>query len=546
MTRIGVGLIHVLLLAGGAAAAPPVLDYIFPAGGQHGADTSIIVSGKFDPWPAKIWIDCPGVEFKAEKTAGAFAVKIAADAPLGPHLIRAYSADGVSVPRAFIVGGILEQREREPNDSIKQAQLVDKLPTTINGRLEKSGDVDSYAVKLMAGRWLVASVDGYSLGSPIDPILHLLDEHGNKLAFNNDTHNLDPRLAYRIEKSGTYIIQIAGFAYPPAADVRFAGSASSVYRLTLTDGPLVQYAFPAGVARGQKTAVQFFGWNLGQNKIEQVDATALSRQDERLQIIPTGSENVLQLAANDSPELIEIEPNDKPEKAQSVSVPCMINGRIEPAGDQDRFVFSAKKDERFVFRIESAKLHFSLDAVLKIEDATGKQLAQNDDIGYDADPELAWTAPTDGKFIVAIADVTHKGGPEFVYRLEIAHPTPDFRVVADNHFYSIAPGKSGEIKLTLTRLNGFAGKLSAAVEGLPTGVVAPAVDIPTNVNEAKLILTAASDAKPIGQPIRVIVNTAEKSIPPRAANFNLKPTNPGAGDLLFNQTDRLWLVIPPK
>jgi hypothetical protein len=534
------------VVAGHAAAAPPVLDFVFPAGGQRGTTTAITAAGKFDPWPAQIWIDCPGVEFKPESAAGKFAVKIAADAPLGPHLIRLHSAEGVSVPRCFIVGGIPEQLEKEPNDSAKQAQPLDKLPVTINGRLEKSGDVDSYAVKLAAGHWLVAAVDGYSLGSPIDPILHLLDEHGNKLAFNNDTHNLDPRLAYRIEKSGTYIIQIAAFAYPPAADVRFTGSASSVYRLTLTDGPFVQYAFPAGVPRGGKTAVQLFGWNLAQSQIEQADATALPKQNDRLQITGPGLENVLHLAVGDSPELIETEPNDKPDKAQPVSVPCTINGRIEPAGDQDRFIFSAKKEERFIFRVDSAKLHFPLDAVLKVEDSAGKQLAQNDDGNGGADPQLAWTAPADGQFIVAITDITHTGGPDFVYRLEITRPTPDFKAVADNHFYRIEPGKTAEIKLTLTRLNGFEGKLSVSVDNLPPGITAPAVEIPAKANEAKLILTAAADTKPASQPIRVMVSAAEKTIPQRTATFNLKPPNPGAGDLLINQTDRLWLIVAPK
>src|SRR5687768_2966747 len=86
-----------------ARAAAPAVDYIYPAGGQRGESFPVTVGqgradSKIDPWPAKIWIDCAGVTFEAEKNSGAFKATIATDAPEGPHVIRVYNADGTSKP----------------------------------------------------------------------------------------------------------------------------------------------------------------------------------------------------------------------------------------------------------------------------------------------------------------------------------------------------------------------------------------------------------------------------------------------------------------
>src|SRR5439155_2670608 len=132
------------------SAEPPTLDYIFPAGGQQGTTNIVSVGGKFDPWPPKIWIDCPSVQFAAQRNKGAFKVSIATNAPVGPHLLRIFNSDGASVPKSFVIGDENEIAEVEPNDSWKQAQQITNLPVVVNGRLEKSGDVDSFAIRLDA------------------------------------------------------------------------------------------------------------------------------------------------------------------------------------------------------------------------------------------------------------------------------------------------------------------------------------------------------------------------------------------------------------
>ena len=484
--------IFLIICALTARAEVPTLDYLFPAGGQRGTSVTVSGGGKLDPWPAKVWADAPGIEFKAGTNKNTFIVQIAKDVPPGVHLVRAYNAEGASAPRWFVVGEQKEQLEQEPNDNFRQAQLIESLPVTLNGQLEKGGDVDTFAVKLTTGQWLVAGVTAYGIGSPLDPMLHLLDEHGVRIAYATGTQNADPRLTYRVEKSGTYLLQLVAFAHPPQAAVQFTGGKAAVYRLAISAGA------PDGDPQGSKA------------------------------------------------EVLEIEPNNTTGQAQAVTVPVVVKGRIDPAGDEDRFLFTAKQGEQFDFQVHSAKLGFPLDAVLCVEDKAGRQIARDDDSGGSLDPQLAWTAPADGAYVVAVSDLTQKGGSDFVYRLEMKPLRPDYKVVIDNHAYRLEAGKTNEIKLTVTRLHGHKASLGVTFTGLPEGLTAKAMEIPAAGGEVKVTLTAAAEAKAAGQPFRVLVNADDPSQPvSHAAVFELRPKDP-AGDLLITHTDSIWLTVIPK
>ena len=526
-------------------AAAPTVDYLFPAGGQAGTTIPVTVGGKLEPWPVKIWVDSPGLKFTAGKTNGSFNVQIAKDVAPGPHLVRFFNDDGASVLRTFVVGTIPEILEKEPNNHYKQAQIIEKLPVTINGRLEKNGDLDSFAVRVEAGKWLVAQVDGYGLGSPIDPYLHLLDADGGKLAFANDTATFDPLLAWKVEKSGIYILQLAAFEYPPVADVRFAGKESAVYRLTLTDGPYVEHTFPAGARRGAKTELHLLGWNLPDESSE-LDLTGISATQAMFQFMAPGAGKPLALPLSDLPELFEIEPNDNPAQPQAVSFPCVINGRIDPAGDVDRFAFTAKKDEQIEIGLRSAELGFLLDGLLEVEDKDGKQLNQNDDStegGFD--PMLVVETPADGRYVVSVSDLKHQGGRDFIYRLEIKRAESGFRATVDSQSYVLETGKTVEVKVNVDRLNKDKEKLVARVLGLPEGISVKGGEVPGSGGEVKLTLSAPEKCERFSGSIRVIIAASEEK-PERTvlAQFNLKDKE-APSDLLVNQTSDLWLTVKP-
>ncbi len=527
-----------------APAAVPAPEFLFPAGGKVGATVSVTVGGKLDGWPVGAWTDHPGLVFKAATNSGAYSVSIGAGVPPGPHLVRFYNGDGAAEPRAFVVGTRAELLEVEPNDDFRQAQRLANPAVVINGRLEKAGDVDSFSLAATPGQWLVAAVDAYALGSSVDPVVQILDERGVRVAFNHDTHNLDPLVAWRVERAGTYTVQVLGFAHPPASDVAAKGSPAYVYRLTVTTGPFARSAFPAGVQRGSKTPLHLLGWNLTQ-ATQTVDASRAQPADTLLFLpaAPTGDPLWLDLA--DGIELTEVEPNNTATNAQPVMLPATLNGRIGQPGDVDRFTFAAKKNDRFSFQVRAAAVHSPLAARLRVEDTNGVSLAQAEG-GDGTDPRLAWTAPADGNFIVAVSDMYGQGSADHVYRLATAPAPPHFTATLPTHAFFVENGKTNEIKVTVTRVEGFKEKLALSVKGLPEGVTARPVVVPDKSGEVKLELVATADAQAASGPLEILISAPEVRPPlSRAATFSLRGTET-RGDRLINDGHVAWLTVANK
>ncbi len=527
-------------------AAVPAPEFLFPAGSKHGATLDVTVGGKLDGWPVGAWTDHVGLVFKATTNSGVFAVTVGAEVPPGPHLVRFYNGDGAAEPRTFVVGTREEILEAEPNDDFRKAQRLDKTAAVVNGRLEKAGDVDSFAIQAEPGKWIVAAVDCYALGSSVDPVVQILDERGVRVAFNHDTHNLDPLVAWRAERAGTCYVQVYGFAHPPAADVQAKGSAAYVYRLTVTTGPFVRSAFPAGVKRGVKSPVSLLGWNLDQSGATQMVDASHAQPADQLLFVPAGpTGDTLWLDIGDANELVEIEPNDASANAQMVTMPATLNGRIGRPGDVDRFAFTAKKNERFNFQVRAAALHSPLAARLRVEDTNGVSLVQQEG-GDGNDPRLGWNAPADGTFVVAISDMFGNGGWDHVYRIETAPAPPHFTATIPTHAFFVENGKTNEIKVTVARNEGFKDKLVLSVKGLPDGVTAKVPEATDKGGELKLELIATADARAASVPIEILLAAPEVRPPmSRAATFSLRGGET-RGDRLINDGHVAWLTVANK
>lgn len=201
---------------------------------------NVTASGKFDPWPVKAWVDAPGIAFTPADKPGKFTVEIAKDAAPGPHLVRFFNETGASQPRFFIVAPASDTLDAEPNDHFRSPQKIAALPATISGKLDKSGDVDGFAVTLKKGETLTARVEAYVLMSTFDGLLRVVDERGTLLAFNHDGRALDPLLMWTAPRDGTFIVQLMGFVYPATADVRLTGGDGCTYRLHFTTNAAVK------------------------------------------------------------------------------------------------------------------------------------------------------------------------------------------------------------------------------------------------------------------------------------------------------------------
>ncbi len=541
------------LLAGAmsAQAAAPVMEHLYPAGAQRGTTNIVTAIGKQDPWPVEVWTDDARIQFKPERDEGRFSVIIPSDAEPGPRLVRLYNAEGASTVRYFIVSDTNEAEEKEANDEFSKPQALEKLPVIINGRLEKNGDVDSFAVNLEKDQWLIASLEAYVLASTMDGMLRITDTNGLQIAYNHDgNRTLDPFLAWQAPASGTYVVQVMGFPYPANSSINFDGGTGNIYRLHLTTGPYLDYTYPTGVQRGSKAELHVHGWNLpGDGR-----STKLSRETASLP--PTAANvpvrlssfNKLDIPLGSLPELTEAEPNNTTNELQVIEIPSHLSGRIQELGDVDRFAFESKKGQKWEVAVQSDKLGFPLDATLRIEDSNGKELAKNDDANSSADPALVWTAPADGKFTIVISSLLRQGGSNYIYRLSVTEAQPSFRATVAVNNFNLAPGKTNELKATVTRIHGHDGKLVFEASGLPQGVSLVAGDIPAKSGDVTLKLVAKSDVKPFSGHFSISVKDKEANITQKASNELIsRGTNNGVpqgySDLVVKEVDEFWLTV---
>ncbi|MBI3416743.1 MAG: PPC domain-containing protein [Verrucomicrobia bacterium] len=535
-------------------AAGPSLDHFFPVALQLGTTNAVTAIGKFDPWPVKVWVDAPGIEFRAETNAGNFSITIAPDAPIGPHLVRVFNEQGASGPRFLLVTREPQFAEQEPNDDFSKPQIIENFPVWINGRLEKSGDVDCFAVKLNAGQTIIAALEAYTLASPLDAVLRLVDARGVEVAFNHDDgRTLDPFLAWTAKQAGIYVLQVFGFAYPADSTVAFTGNSKCVYRLHLSHGPWLRHTLPLGVQRGMKIKLHGVGWNFGSNSEPsfEFDGSSLPSDCEQTKVRFPGFDNEVVALVGDGVELEEQEPNDSLAEANALKVPGAVTGSIGRVGDEDRFRFVAKKGERLWFQIHSSRLGFPLDAWLKIEDAGGKSLARSDENSM-ADPELEWTAPEDGSFVTAVGSVLHRGGFDHRYRLSVTRTIAGIKAVVAADAFVLEAGKTNEIKVTVTRQFGFAAKLQASAKDLPVGISVAPVDAPEKNGDVTLKLVANADAKPFSGPFEIVVSEVQsKREHVAAASLVTTGINNGVpngySQLVIESVKQLWLTVtsPP-
>ena len=542
-------LICILILASGTAAssAPPKVDWLFPAGAGRGSQVTVQLSDAAGA--VRVWIDqTPGVTAEPAKENGKITVKVAADAEPGVRWLRFHNDEGASVLRPFVIGTLTEVEEKEPNNA--EAQLV-TCPVIVNGRLDKSGDVDAFRMSLKRGQTLVASMlANETLGSPMDGVLQVCDAAGFVLAQNDETHGLDPQIVFTVPRDGDYVVRTFAFPATPDSSINFAGKIDFIYRLTLTIGGFIDHALPMALKAGQANAVTLVGWNL---PAEAARVTITPAKDRAaVTLFHPALANAITLPVREGANLIaagvreaEAQAVDRIAKvalpAVITGLPAAITGRLSERSS-DSFRFPARKGESLRLRVESQSLGFPLDAVLRVTDAAGKQLAESDDGERDKrdarDPALTFKPTADGDCVVSVRDLHGRGGFRFVYRLSIEAMPPDFAVALDKDSYVATAGKA-EITVTIDRQNGFDGDINVRVEGLPPGAAATPVASQAkdaSAKSVKLNVTIPASAAPGARadwagPIRII---ADSGATRRVATF---PTIANA------RHEEAWLTV---
>lgn len=120
----------------------------------------------------------------------------------------------------------------------------------------------------------------------------------------------------------------------------------------------------------------------------------------------------------DLPEIVESESNSSPRKAEHVSLPLVINGQIAGERDTDYFQFSAEQGETITAEVAAARLGSPLETVIEFHDAHGTRMRAQE-LRAGSDPVLVFKVPAAGEYRLFVANLSFRGGPEFVYRITL-------------------------------------------------------------------------------------------------------------------------------
>ncbi|MCX7826123.1 MAG: PPC domain-containing protein [Verrucomicrobiae bacterium] len=114
------------------------------------------------------------------------------------------------------------------------------------------------------------------------------------------------------------------------------------------------------------------------------------------------------------------------EEELRITLPCTMNGQIA-AGEINRYRFAASKGQRLVISVKARHLvpyvpdgvPGWLQAVLRLYDSNGKEVAYSDDFRFDPDPLIYYEVPEDGEYLLTINEALFRGRESFVYRITI-------------------------------------------------------------------------------------------------------------------------------
>jgi len=449
------GLVSIILLGFGGygfrdslRAQSPDAARLMPVGGMQGSTVTIELPGKWEKWPISIWSSSPQVQWLATETAGKVSATIAPDAKPGVHFVRFYNESVASPLLRFIVGGFPEGLEVEPNDDVRQPQSVEipaspTLPAiTINGSLQKSGDVDHFGIRLAKDQLLTVSIDGHrNLKSPMDASLQVLDTKGNLYGQNLDALGLDPRLQFKSPKEDLYVIRVFAFPETPDSTIGYAGGDKFLYRLHATIG----------------------------------------NHDEAAE---SYSENATLIA----------EPSDRTNPT-SVTGPSSFFGTMDNPRDEDVLSIETTAAGHWKIKARALELGSTMDAVLELLDSTGKSLSKQGDSGEIRDPVLNNQMQAAGKYLIAIRDLHGRFGPSFRYRIELENELPLVKGSIANDIVTGTSDKPIEVEVALERTFGFAEDATISVTGLPAGYTCePVVSKMKEDSEKKIKLSIVPNA----------------------------------------------------
>lgn len=454
-------------------------------------------------------------------------VTIAKDAAPGRREIRLVTDRGISNPLAFHVGQLPEfvrrpmqttrlqtlgkegqsLRERPPEEM--EARI--SLPCTVNDQIAPS-ELNRYRFTARKGQRLVICVLGRALVPFIadavpgwfQPVLTVHDAAGREVAFADDYHfRPAPVLFFEVPRDGEFTFTIT--------DNIYRGREDFVYRITAGELPFITSVFSSGWQSGEQGRPVAKGWNLEKAAIILPPRDAPPGTHDVMASTGGILSLVMPVSLDTLADTTEREPNDTRFQGQQVSLPVIVNGRIEKPGDADVFRFTGKANDLIVAEVTARRLDSPLDSIIRLTDLGEKVLAMSDDREdlcgcantHHADSHILYKLPADGTFCLRVRDTTGHGGEAFIYRLRLSLAQPGFDLRTMTSSVRMKAGESAPVTVLAQRRDGYVGPITLTLANPPASFTADPVMVPEGKNSATLNIKSHSTASEVPAVLRI-------------------------------------------
>ncbi len=543
------------------AAAPtdptPAIVFLAPPSATIGRTVEWTVSGRNLDRVERWTVSGTGVEV-LEAPAGSgdaakLKVKVDPTAEPGYREVRAVGPAGLSNLAVVRIDRLDGVAEVEPNDSPGLANEI-HVGQSAWGIL-KPQDLDFYRFRGRAGQKLTIDLESQRIGTPLVPVVTILNASGVPLGRARETRGTDhdARFAFAVPADGEYRVEVR--------DDLYRGGDSASYRLRVEEAPFAVGLFPLGGPRGATITVTTSGGSLSEPR-----SKTITLPDTPGVLVDPGTFDgpggpilaPMTLVVGDGlPEVLESS-NDSPLDGSGV----IVNGRLGQPGEVDRFRLVGKKGRAVAVRVRASDMGSWLDSVVTVRDASGAVVAENDDPGDSApqrnpfavnqatpppDSRLVFEPKEDGELTIELADRYGDGGPAFAYRMEVGPNRPDFAISllfsdpnaarrgvmagVNTPPRPAGPGSTGVLNLRpgvkipinfLLTIDGRTGPIEVRAEGLPDGVTATVQKVnppvppvgrngmpgrPPSASGGSLVLSVAPDAQPVSGTLRIVATT---------------------------------------
>ncbi|MDA0659929.1 MAG: hypothetical protein O3C60_13960 [Planctomycetota bacterium] len=550
----------------GDLLAQPVIKSVFPSAAQQGSTISVEFRGTNLDGVISLWTDSAGVEgdVKSAESLGEPAtqlsqptesdtkspqpaepvvmqLRIDATARLGTHRIHLVSPSGLSNAISFFIADQPVGVEAAETHQTPTEALPTQVPALINGRLEKSGQLDYYSLMASEGDVLKFEViqkqnlkPRLSLFGPSSSWFDAerLERHLFLEERQSDLVPTEARGTFRVQRAGRYVIQVSslfGQASPDAS-----------YLLAISRGDNAPPRVPLPTREWTERS---FTREIGNSWLDSVQTRSCKIRDLGPVRHVIESTSATTPPDDGSPETVVATQNTTATVAEvgecnlesGIALPAILEGTIGKAADIDRYRFSVQAGDEIAIEIETpVALLPAFNPWVAILDSENREVVSNlhrkvslfnnnaERQIYIADvmPKMVHRFEKPGEYTLQVQDITAQyGDATYGYRILVRPQVPHVGEISLGgvEFLNLERGRAGRVTLTTSYEEGLPGNVTFSFSGLPEGVQALPADTqidrkaPTQVtdnpqtvlaptSETTLVLAVSSDAPLTNRP----------------------------------------------